>query len=67
MTSCCSLEAPLGEAFPCIDTKEGVKKEEVVSIGELNKFISNSDEQVPSLDPSKYKMCLCFGLTLLRL
>ncbi|KAH0898346.1 hypothetical protein HID58_047914 [Brassica napus] len=51
-----SLEAPLGEAFPCIDTKEGVKKKEVVSIGELNKFISNSDEQVPSLDPSKYKI-----------
>ncbi|KAF2562443.1 hypothetical protein F2Q70_00016631 [Brassica cretica] len=39
-----SLEAPLGEAFPCIDTKEGVKKKEVVSIRELNKFISNSDE-----------------------
>uniref|UniRef100_A0A0D3AS55 Replication factor A C-terminal domain-containing protein n=1 Tax=Brassica oleracea var. oleracea TaxID=109376 RepID=A0A0D3AS55_BRAOL len=45
-----SLEAPLGEAFPCIDTKEGVKKKEVVSIGELNKFISNSDEQTQEAD-----------------
>uniref|UniRef100_A0A0D3A6Y7 Replication factor A C-terminal domain-containing protein n=1 Tax=Brassica oleracea var. oleracea TaxID=109376 RepID=A0A0D3A6Y7_BRAOL len=39
-----SLNAPLGEAFPCIDTKDGIKKKEVVSIGELNKFITNSDE-----------------------
>ncbi|KAH0847096.1 hypothetical protein HID58_091813 [Brassica napus] len=36
---------PVGESFPCIDTKESIKKKEHVSIGDLNKFISNSDEQ----------------------
>ncbi|CAN6909811.1 unnamed protein product [Brassica oleracea] len=36
---------PVGEAFPCIDTKEAIKKKEHVSIGDLNKFITNSDEQ----------------------
>ncbi|XP_033135202.1 uncharacterized protein LOC103838925 isoform X2 [Brassica rapa] len=45
-----SLEAPLGEAFPCIDTKEGIKKKEAVSIRELNKFISDSDEQTQEAD-----------------
>ncbi|CAF1929120.1 unnamed protein product, partial [Brassica oleracea] len=40
-----SLGGPVGEAFPCIDTKEAIKKKEHVSIGDLNKFISNSDEQ----------------------
>ncbi|KAL0814402.1 hypothetical protein Bca101_070845 [Brassica carinata] len=46
-----SLEGPVGEGFPCIDTEEGIKKKEVVSIGELNKFISNSDERVVFMDP----------------
>ncbi|XP_013617424.1 PREDICTED: uncharacterized protein LOC106323927 [Brassica oleracea var. oleracea] len=45
-----SLNARLGEAFPCIDTKDGIKKKEVVSIGELNKFITNSDEQTQEAD-----------------
>ncbi|KAL0716114.1 hypothetical protein Bca4012_065436 [Brassica carinata] len=40
-----SLGGPVGKAFPCIDTKEGIKKKEHVSIEDLNKFISNSDEQ----------------------
>ncbi|CAN6832531.1 unnamed protein product [Brassica oleracea] len=40
-----SLGGPVGEAFPCIDTKESIKKKEHVSIRDLNKFISNSDEQ----------------------
>ncbi|KAL0897983.1 hypothetical protein Bca101_081944 [Brassica carinata] len=40
-----SLGGPAGEGFTCIDTKNGIKKKEVVSIGELNKFITNSDEQ----------------------
>ncbi|XP_013594379.1 PREDICTED: uncharacterized protein LOC106302409 [Brassica oleracea var. oleracea] len=31
--------------YSCIDTKEGIRKKEVLSIGELNKFISNSNEQ----------------------
>ncbi|XP_018440840.1 uncharacterized protein LOC108812937 [Raphanus sativus] len=45
-----SLDGPVGEAFPCIDTKDGIKKKEVVSIGELNKFITNSDEQTQEAD-----------------
>ncbi|XP_048595665.1 uncharacterized protein LOC106354889 [Brassica napus] len=45
-----SLEAPLGEAFPCIDTKKGIKKKEAVSIRELHKFISDSDEQTQEAD-----------------
>ncbi|KAG2269284.1 hypothetical protein Bca4012_071582 [Brassica carinata] len=45
-----SLEGPVGEGFPCIDTEEGIKKKEVVSIGELNKFISNSDERTHEAD-----------------
>ncbi|KAL0663809.1 hypothetical protein Bca4012_100646 [Brassica carinata] len=40
-----SLGDPVGEAFPCIDTKEGIRKKEHVSIGDLNKFFTNSDEQ----------------------
>ncbi|KAG2286389.1 hypothetical protein Bca52824_045993 [Brassica carinata] len=40
-----SLGGPVGEAFPCIDTKESIKKKEHVSIRDLNKFISTSDEQ----------------------
>ena len=28
-----SLGGPVGEAFPCLDTKEGIKKKELVSIG----------------------------------
>ncbi|KAF3577716.1 hypothetical protein DY000_02029935 [Brassica cretica] len=35
-----SLEGPVGEVFPCIDTKEEeIKKKEVVSIGDLNKHM----------------------------
>ncbi|CAF1832237.1 unnamed protein product [Brassica oleracea var. botrytis] len=37
-------------SFPCIDTKDGITKKEVVSIGELNKFITNSDEQTQEAD-----------------
>ncbi|KAG5397659.1 hypothetical protein IGI04_019473 [Brassica rapa subsp. trilocularis] len=31
--------------IPCIDTMEGIKKKELVSIGDLNTFISNSSVQ----------------------
>ncbi|KAH0874781.1 hypothetical protein HID58_072143 [Brassica napus] len=41
-----SLGDPVGEVFPCIDTKEGIRKKEHVSIGDLNKFFTNSDEQI---------------------
>ncbi|KAL0695547.1 hypothetical protein Bca4012_062727 [Brassica carinata] len=40
-----SLDDPVGGAFPCIDTKEGIRKKEHVSIGDLSKLITNSDEQ----------------------
>ncbi|CAN8255486.1 unnamed protein product, partial [Cochlearia groenlandica] len=40
-----SLGEPITTAFTCTDTKEGIKKNEVVSIGELNKFIADSNEQ----------------------
>ncbi|KAG5380580.1 hypothetical protein IGI04_028422 [Brassica rapa subsp. trilocularis] len=39
-----SLGDPVGEAFPCINTKEGIRKKKHVSIGDLNKFFTNSDE-----------------------
>ncbi|CAN8268446.1 unnamed protein product [Cochlearia groenlandica] len=41
-----SLGEPITTAFTCTDTKEGIKKKEVVSIRELNKFITDSNEQV---------------------
>nr|VDD61552.1 unnamed protein product [Brassica oleracea] len=44
------LDGPVQEAFTCIDTKEGIRKKEVLSIGELNKFISNSNEQARVVD-----------------
>ncbi|KAG2288817.1 hypothetical protein Bca52824_048421 [Brassica carinata] len=44
------LSRSLQPAFPCIDTKDGITKKEVVSIGELNKFITNSDEQTQEAD-----------------
>ncbi|CDY34476.1 BnaC04g13230D [Brassica napus] len=54
------LEGPVGEVFPCIDTKdEEIKKKEVVSIGNLNKFISNSDYQV--LQQNDWSFVSCSG------
>ncbi|KAF3555014.1 hypothetical protein F2Q69_00011625 [Brassica cretica] len=45
------LEGPVGEVFPFIDTKdEEIKKKEFVSIGDLNKFISNSDDKTHEAD-----------------
>lgn len=60
MPSGSSLEAPLGEAFPCIDTKEGIKKGNYLN-RRAKQVHSNSDEQVRSLDPNKCKMCWVFG------
>lgn len=51
-----SLEDPVGGAFPCIDTKEGIRKKEHVSIGDLSKLITNSDEQVTIM---VLKICRC--------
>lgn len=51
MPSGSSLEGPFGEVFPSTDTKdEEIKKKEVVSIGDFNKFISNSDDQTHEAD-----------------
>ncbi|XP_013624699.1 PREDICTED: uncharacterized protein LOC106330840 [Brassica oleracea var. oleracea] len=41
-----SVGAASSPAFTCVDTLEGIKRKEHVSIGELNAFISNSDEQL---------------------
>ncbi|CAF2059145.1 unnamed protein product [Brassica napus] len=35
--------------FPFVDIMEGIKKKELVSIGEQNTFISNSNEQMTKL------------------
>ncbi|CAN8307088.1 unnamed protein product, partial [Cochlearia groenlandica] len=45
-----SLGEPITTAFTCTDTKEGIKKKEVVSIGELNKFFADSNEQTQEAD-----------------
>ncbi|KAL0712899.1 hypothetical protein Bca4012_019877 [Brassica carinata] len=44
------LGGPVEEAFSCIDTKDGIKKKEIVSIGKLNKFITNSDVHTQEVD-----------------
>ncbi|CAN8272091.1 unnamed protein product [Cochlearia groenlandica] len=49
-----SFASSVGESFAagftCTDTKEGIKKKEVVTIGELNKFITDSNEQTQEAD-----------------
>uniref|UniRef100_A0A0D3BI73 Replication protein A 70 kDa DNA-binding subunit B/D first OB fold domain-containing protein n=1 Tax=Brassica oleracea var. oleracea TaxID=109376 RepID=A0A0D3BI73_BRAOL len=45
-----SVGAASSPAFTCVDTLEGIKRKEHVSIGELNAFISNSDEQTQEAD-----------------
>ncbi|WZZ47322.1 hypothetical protein YC2023_043581 [Brassica napus] len=40
--------------IPCIDTMEGIKKKELVSIGDLNTFISNSSDQLTLRDCNKF-------------
>ncbi|CAF2071814.1 unnamed protein product [Brassica oleracea] len=45
-----SVGAASSPAFTCVDTLEGIKRKEPVSIGELNAFISNSDEQTQEPD-----------------
>nr|VDC61005.1 unnamed protein product [Brassica rapa] len=41
-----SIGATPPQDYTCVDTLERVKKKELVSIGDLNTFISNSNEQV---------------------
>lgn len=36
------------EVFPRVDTMEGIEKKELVTIGDLHTFISNSNEQIGS-------------------
>ncbi|KAG2304357.1 hypothetical protein Bca4012_063353 [Brassica carinata] len=45
-----SLGATATQAYTCVDTLEGIKKKELVSIGDLNTFISNSNEQTQEAD-----------------
>ncbi|CAN8323910.1 unnamed protein product [Cochlearia groenlandica] len=45
-----SVGSPVGAAYTCTDTRDVVKNKEVVSIGELHKFISNSTEQTQEAD-----------------
>uniref|UniRef100_A0A0D3AUV7 Uncharacterized protein n=1 Tax=Brassica oleracea var. oleracea TaxID=109376 RepID=A0A0D3AUV7_BRAOL len=54
----CSVGAASSLAFTCVDTLEGIKRKEPVSIGELNAFISNSDEQDPNGEGDELPRCL---------
>ncbi|KAL0886106.1 hypothetical protein Bca101_010089 [Brassica carinata] len=45
-----SLGATATQRFTCVDTLGGIKKKELVSIGDLNTFISNSNEQTQEAD-----------------
>ncbi|KAL0877336.1 hypothetical protein Bca101_027041 [Brassica carinata] len=45
-----SLGATATQAYSCVDTLEGIKKKELVTIGDLNTFISNSNEQTQEAD-----------------
>ncbi|KAL0695623.1 hypothetical protein Bca4012_062803 [Brassica carinata] len=45
-----SLGATATQMFTCVDTLGGIKKKELVSIGDLNTFISNSNEQTQEAD-----------------
>ncbi|WZZ14716.1 hypothetical protein YC2023_107805 [Brassica napus] len=40
-----SVGATTAQAYTCVDTLQGIKKKELVSIEDLNSFISNSNEQ----------------------
>ncbi|KAL0740843.1 hypothetical protein Bca4012_082356 [Brassica carinata] len=45
-----SLGAAATPGYTCVDTLEGIKKKELVTIGDLNTFISNSNEQTQEAD-----------------
>ncbi|KAL0733384.1 hypothetical protein Bca4012_009594 [Brassica carinata] len=45
-----SVGATAPQGYTCVDTLEGIKKKELVSIGDLNTFISNSNEQTQEAD-----------------
>ncbi|XP_033135118.1 uncharacterized protein LOC117127995 isoform X1 [Brassica rapa] len=45
-----SIGATPPQDYTCVDTLERVKKKELVSIGDLNTFISNSNEQTQEAD-----------------
>ncbi|KAG5393401.1 hypothetical protein IGI04_023364 [Brassica rapa subsp. trilocularis] len=42
--------ATTAHAYTCVDTLQGIKKKELVSIRDLNSFISNSTEQIQEAD-----------------
>ncbi|KAH0874203.1 hypothetical protein HID58_071565, partial [Brassica napus] len=45
-----SVNPKLFGVYSCVDTLEGIKKKELVSIRDLNNFISNSNEQTQEAD-----------------
>ncbi|KAL0733383.1 hypothetical protein Bca4012_009593 [Brassica carinata] len=45
-----SVGATAPQGYTCVDTLKGIKKKELVSIGDLNTFISNSNEQTQEAD-----------------
>ncbi|XP_013644582.1 uncharacterized protein LOC106349195 isoform X1 [Brassica napus] len=45
-----SVGATTAQAYTCVDTLQGINKKELVSIGDLNSFISNSNEQTQEAD-----------------
>ncbi|CAG7862751.1 unnamed protein product [Brassica rapa] len=47
-----NVGATTAQAYTCVDTLQGIKKKELVSIEDLNSFISNSNEQVV------FRLCL---------
>ncbi|CAG7862863.1 unnamed protein product [Brassica rapa] len=53
-----SIGATPPQDYTCVDTLERVKKKELVSIGDLNTFISNSNEQVSNGGEEYLPSCL---------
>ncbi|XP_048595243.1 uncharacterized protein LOC125577681 [Brassica napus] len=45
-----SVGGTTAQAYTCVETHQGIKKKELVSIGDLNSFISNSNEQTQEAD-----------------
>ncbi|CAN7111601.1 unnamed protein product, partial [Brassica rapa subsp. narinosa] len=50
--------ATSAQVYSCVDTLEGIKKKELVSIKDLNSFISNSNEQVSDGGEEYLPSCL---------
>ncbi|CAN7023470.1 unnamed protein product [Brassica oleracea var. botrytis] len=53
-----SVGGTTAQAYTCVETHQGIKKKELVSIGDLNSFISNSNEQNSSGGEDYLPSCL---------